>query len=253
MKSPFIESKGKDKFTLKGRVIDIFGRSRAVERVFAVDSATAVSKDLTLASDTIDLRVKENKLQRAYAFGGKGASAVSPERTIVADSLDVIMPDQKIRELHAVGHAFAETDPDSTKIRSMERDWLRGDTIVARFDSIPAADTATKPVIRELVALGAASSYYQVPSNEQDKDKPGINYVRGSQIQVDFRDRQVATVTVSDSASGVYLEPKADSTDSTKAAPKKTPARRTQARPGQRVPQRPGQRPAGSPSAIRRP
>jgi hypothetical protein len=238
MKEPFIQSKGENAFTLKGRVIDLFGRTRAVERVYATDSATAVSQDLTLTADTIDLRVRDNKLQRAHAFGSTGASAVSPERTIVADSLDIIMPDQRIRELHAVGQAFAETDPDSTKIRSQERDWLRGDTIVARFDSIPASDTAKKPVIRELIATGDASSYYQIPSNEQDKDKPGINYVRGGQIRVDFNEQEVSTVTVFDQASGVYLEPV---TDTSTATQKKAPARRSQ------------QRPATRPAPIRRP
>ena len=238
MKEPFIQSKGENSFTLKGRVIDLFGRTRAVERVYATDSATAVSQDLTLTADTIDLRVQENKLQRAYAFGSTGASAVSPERTIIADSLDILMPGQKIRELHAVGHAFAETDPDSTKIRSQERDWLRGDTIVARFDSIPATDTASKPVIRTLISTGDASSYYQIPSNEKDKDRPGINYVRGGQIRVDFEEQEVNTVTVFDQASGVYLEPASDTTSATR---KKAPARRPQ------------QRPATRPGAIRRP
>src|SRR5690606_22557703 len=140
-----------------GRVIDMFARNKQVERVLAMDSATAVSKELTLASDTIDLRVKENRLQRAFAFGPGAASAVSPERTIIADSHDVRMPDQKIRELYAVRAAYAETDTDSTKVKSVERDWLRGDTIVARFASVATGDTTSRPRIRDLLASGNAS------------------------------------------------------------------------------------------------
>ena len=240
MKAPYIESKGKDSFTLRGRVIDLFGKTRQVERVLAMDSAVAVNKDLTLASDTIDLRVKESKLQRAFAFGPGAASAISKDRTILADSLDVIMPNQEIRELRAVRSAYAETSPDSVKIKSVERDWLRGDTIVARFDSAAKTDTASRPTIRELVSSGSASSYYQVPNNS-GSDKPGINYVRGRQIVVDFKSQEVQTVTVIDSASGIFLEAKPDSVQNTKpAAPRRAP--------------RPGQQPARRvPTGVRRP
>jgi len=207
--------------------------------VVAMDSAVAVSKELTLSSDTIDLRVSENRLQRAYAFGPGGASAVTRERTVLAESLDVYMPEQRLRELHAVGQAYAESDPDTTKIVSDERDWLRGDTIVARFDSIPATDTTSRPTIRALVASGSASSFYQLPSNEGPKDKPGLNYVRGRQIVVDFKERDVQTVTVLDQASGVYLEPQADSVASARPA-----AGRSQRRPAAtRQPTTRGRRP----------
>ncbi len=125
MKQPYVESKGKDAFTLRGKVIDVFARNKLVERVVARDSAVAVSRELTLSSDTIDLRVKDNQLQRAFAFGPGAASAVTPERTVIADSLDVRMPGQRIREMYAVRAAYAESDPDSTKVRSAERE-LRG-------------------------------------------------------------------------------------------------------------------------------
>ena len=246
MKAPFIESKGKDAFTLRGRLIDLFGRTRQVDRIMALDSAVAVSSELTLSSDTIDLRVKENRLQRAYAFGPGGASAVTRERTVLAESLDVWMPEQRLRELHAVGQAYAESDPDSTKIVSDERDWLRGDTIVAQFDSLQASDTTSRPTIRALVASGAASSFYQLPSNEGPKDKPGLNYVRGRQIVVDFKERDVQTVTVLDQASGVYLEPQPDSVANAKPAPRRGPQRP----PAARQPSATGRRPV---SGVRRP
>jgi len=210
MKQPYVESKGKDKFTLRGRVIDLFARNKQVERVLSKDSAVAVNQDLTLASDTIDLRVRGNQLQRAFAFGPGAASAISKERTIIADSIDVRLPDQKLRELYAVQHAYAETDPDSTKIKSNERDWLRGDTIVARFDSIPASDTTSRPRIHDLLSKGNASSFYQV-ANDKAPDRPGMNYVRGREIVVDFSNQEVKTVTVVDSAAGVYLEAQPDS------------------------------------------
>lgn len=252
MKQPFIESKGKDSFTLRGLVIDMYGRNRAIERVVAKDSGVAVNKDLTLASDTIDLRVKENRLQRAYAFGPGSASAITKDRTILADSIDVRMPNQQLREMYAVRQAYAESDPDTSKVRSRERDWLRGDTIVARFDSIPPTDTTSKPKIRDLLASGTASSYYQVP-NRKDVQKPGVNYVRGRQIIVDFKAQEVQTVTVVDSASGVFLEALPDSvaSDSAKAGARpRRPSRRAGA--DGRNPQQ-GTITRRQPNAIRRP
>ncbi|MGQ0648817.1 MAG: LptA/OstA family protein [Gemmatimonadaceae bacterium] len=230
MKQPVVESKGSQPFTLSGRVIDIFGRSRTVDRVLAVDSAKAVNKDLTLSADTVDLRVADNKLQRAYAFGVTRATAVTRDRRILADSLDVVMPNQRIRELNAIGSAYAESDPDTAKVTTTERDWLRGDTIVARFDSV-STDTTTQPPIIDLVADGSASSFYHVPSTKGDKAKPGVNYVKGGRITIDFKEREVSTVTVDDSVFGVFLEAvQADSLPPGTPRPR-PPARRPQQTP----------------------
>jgi hypothetical protein len=226
LRRPQIEGRGERKFVLRGKAIDLFSKNRLVERILAVDSAQAVSGDLDLRSDSIDLRVTENKLSRAYAWGPGGARAVSPDRTISADSMDVLLPNQRVSEVHAVRRAYAETSPDTTKIKSTERDWLRGDTIVAAFDSALTADTTSRPRIRELVASGNASSYYQIPSNKGPGETPSINYVRGQTITVNFADQDVQSVVVTEQAAGVFLEPAADT----------TAARR---------PPRPGEPPAG--------
>jgi hypothetical protein len=118
MKGPVVESKSDRPFTLKGRVIDMYGESKQLDRVVAIDSASAVSEDFNVVSDTIDLRMAEQQLNRAFAFGPAGARATTRDRDIIADSLDILMPGQKIRELRAVGKAFAESDPDTTKIKS---------------------------------------------------------------------------------------------------------------------------------------
>lgn len=206
MRDPVIDGRRGRPFTLRGRVIDVFSRQRRLERVLAYTSAKATSDNLDLASDTIDLRVANDRMQRAYAWGPSRARVVSPERSIVADSLDVLMPEQRMREVRAVGRAFAETRPDSVKLTSTERDWLRGDTIVAHFDST-AADTTKRPGIRLLVAHGEASSFYQVPG-ETPAATPSLNYVRGRVITVRFEQQQVQTVTVLEQAVGLYLEPK---------------------------------------------
>ena len=212
IRRPRIEGKSDRPFTLTGKVIDLWSKRRQLERVLSADSAHAVSQDLDLRSDTIDLRVQENRLQRAYVWGPSRARATSPDRDVSADSIEVVMPNQRVREMRAVRGAFAQTAPDSTRIRSKERDWLRGDTIVARFDSIPRSDSASKPKVREIVAHGAAQSFYQIPPADASMDRPSMNYVRGRQITVTFRDQQVNAVSVLDQAVGMYLEPTRDST-----------------------------------------
>jgi hypothetical protein len=148
------------------------------------------------------------------------------------------MPNQRVREVHAIRDAYAETVPDSTKLKSDQRDWLRGDTIVASFDSALKADTSSKPRIRELFANGNASSFYQIPSNKGVTEPPSINYVRGRVITVSFSNEEVQSVVVEDQAAGIYAEPGTDST-ATKQRPR-TGTPRTLTRPG-------------SPSPIRRP
>lgn len=221
LKGPVVESRGNDPYTLRGRIIEMYGAARQVDRVVALDSATAVSREVTVRSDTLDLRVTGNRLDRAFAFGPGGARATTPERDIVADSIDIVMPGQRIRELRAVGKAFAESDPDTSKVLTSERDWIRGDTLIARFDSVAAADT-TQPRIRDLFAAGEASAFYQIPADSGDRSRPGINYLTGRVIRLTFRDGEVDAVTVTDRVSGVYLAP-ADT--AARARPTRPPAR----------------------------
>ncbi len=207
MINPFVESVGDNPFTLRGQVIDLYGANRKIERVVAMDSASAVNADLTLTADTIDLRVIDNALQRAYAFGGR-AIAITNGRNVMADSLDVVMPGQQIRQLNAVRSAYAETQPDTAKIRSGQPDWLRGDTIRAYFDSLPPADSSSQPPLRELFSIGQARSFVQLANDKEggSPERPGISYMRGKVIRVQFKDREVDRVTVLEQASGVFLE-----------------------------------------------
>lgn len=206
LKGPVVVSRGERPFTLKGRIIEMYGANRQLDRVLSLDSASAVSSEFTVISDTIDLRISNQKLNRAFAFGPSGARATTADRDVIADSLDILMPDQRIRELRAVGKAYAESDPDTIRVKTDERDWIRGDTLIARFDSLATADT-TQPPVREIFASGAASAYYQIPADSTNRSKPGINYVTGRVIRLAFKDGEVETVTVTDQATGVYLTP----------------------------------------------
>ncbi|MDQ6871565.1 MAG: LPS export ABC transporter periplasmic protein LptC [Gemmatimonadota bacterium] len=222
MREPSVKGVGTHTFTLTGGLIDVYSRNRQVERVVATPNGHALSQDLELVADSIDLRVTANRLQRAMAWGKTRAHAISPEREIVADSIDAILPDQRVREVRALRKAYAESNPDSGVV-SKQRDWMSGDTIVARFDSIPPTDTSSKPRIRQIVALGNARSFYQMKNSKGPANEPSVNYVRGRVIDIDFEDRKVATVTVIDKATGVMVEPVAQAAPTKPNTPATTP------------------------------
>ena len=57
-----------------------------------------------------------------------------------------------------------------------------------------------------------AASYQQLAASGGTRmDPPNVNYVTGRQITVNFKDRQVQTVTVREHATGWYLEAATDS------------------------------------------
>jgi len=157
-------------------------------------------------------------LQRVMAWGKGRARAVSPEREITADSIDAIMPGQRVREVRALRNAYAESNPDSGVV-STQRDWMRGDTIVARFDSLVGTDTANRPRVREIVAEGNARSFYQMKNSKGPPTQPSVNYVLGRIIEILFEDRKVSTVTVTDKATGVMIEPAAEASAAKPGSP----------------------------------
>ena len=223
MKTPQIDGKGDDPFTLTGTLVELYGSQRTLSRVVSSGQGRAVSRDVTLTADTLDLRLTDRKMDRVYAWGRSRARAVSPEYDIIADSLDVRMPGQRVREVFAVRDAFAQSTPDSTRVRSTEKDWLRGDTIIAHFDTASAKkDTTRRPRIRDLLAHGNARSYYQVATREGRNRPPSINYVRGRIITVTFQDQEVDRVDITDQAGGVYLEAPQAVADSALATPRDT-------------------------------
>jgi lipopolysaccharide export system protein LptA len=233
LRSPRIEGRRDRPYRLAGQTIDVHSRNRRLERVVAKGSGTAVSQDMTLRADTIELRVASDLLQHAVAWGPTGARAVSPTQTITADSITAIMPGQRVRTVTATRSAYAEAQPDTARVRTTEKDWLRGDTIVARFDTAASArrDTARQPQIRELVAKVDAKSLYHLQPADSAARAPAINYVTGDTITVAFDSQRVARVTVAGQRSGLYLEP----TDSVTAGSPATAER--------------GRAPAGTPTA----
>jgi hypothetical protein len=223
MRQPVLKGTKAKPFTLTGDLIDLFSRKHKLQRVLSRANAVAVSDSMTLKSDTIDLRVVNDLLDHAYAWGSKSrARVVSTSQNLLADSLDVAMPGQKIRLVRAVANAFAQGKPDTVKFRVVPPDtvdWLKGDTIVAQFDSVPPKDTTKTPPIKLLVSTGAASSFYHMASSDSGEKRPGINYVTAHRITIHFDEQKVATVAAEDSVHGIYIEPKPDTAKKAKTPP----------------------------------
>jgi lipopolysaccharide export system protein LptA len=217
MRTPkIVGTKGRP-FTLVGETIDLLTKNKKVDRVLAKNAAQATSDDLTLKSDTIDLRILNDLLQRAITWGKSRAHAQSQTQSIVADSIDVLMPNQKVREMRALRMASAEAAPDTVKFRTTEKDRITGDTIVAHFDTAVTKDTTKKPQMRDLLAIGLpsapATSLQHMPPKDTSLCVPNINYVRGRIIHVIFAAGKIDSVTVVDEdvGGGVFIEPKPDS------------------------------------------
>lgn len=242
--TPEITGRGERKFVLNGNIIDAYSKDRQIARVKSSGDAKTVSEDMTLTADSLDLRISNQKMDRVYAWGPKRARAHSADRDISADSIDIDMPGQVVREMRALGNAKADTPPDTSKIIASDPDWLRGDTLTARFDTVATGDTVNKPSVKRIVASGAAKSYYQVaPGGMPGKTKsPNVNYVTGKLITVEFVDKAVKTVNVVGTAEGFYAEAAPDSS-SIVAKPDST---KTGAKPGTK----PAAKPAANPAAT---
>lgn len=208
-------------FRLFGDTIDLYSKEQKLERVVALHNANASNADVVMQAEQIDLRFTLQKLERAFAFGKGRAKATTSSQTLVADSIDVRMPEQRVREVRAVGLAEATGAPDTLKIKSEDRDVLRGDTVIAWFDSTSTpSDTTGRARIEAIRASGNASSLFQIASKQGPAAPAALNYVRGKTIRLAFDSGQVRDVTVDSAASGLYLEPVADSlADSTAKRP----------------------------------
>jgi lipopolysaccharide export system protein LptA len=205
-RGPKIVSTGERTFTMVANDIDLWSKQEQLERVRGHGRGRIDADSLVLRADTLDLRLVDEAMDRVQAWGGR-AHADGTGQQMEADSLDLRLPRQQLEEVHAVGRAISRSAPDSLTIRSGESDWIAGDTIIARFERVPARqDTTESTRLREVVAVGSARSFYQVAARDGSPAEPNINYSRGRRITVNFTDGAVQDVRVEERASGLYLE-----------------------------------------------
>jgi hypothetical protein len=180
---PVLRGLGADSFSITGNRVDLKLDQRDLTYLLAKGNSRAVSKEWDLVADTIALDVNQRKLEQTLAWGKVvRPSATSPSYEMKADSLALDTPGQKLQEVRGFGKAWlGGTVYQPTK----ERDWMRGDTIVARFASRDSAGAARAALSRIDAHKGAQS--YHIEPNERMPARPSINYARGDAITVTMK------------------------------------------------------------------
>lgn len=212
-----IDGLGQDPFSLFGDRINLQLEQNDLTYVQADSAGRAVSADWTLVADTIGLDVNARVLEQTLAWGsGVRPHAVSTTYEITADSLALDSPGKVLTEARAFGKAWVASGEDTT---AANRDWLRGDTVTARFAKTEV-EGKTKTVVHRVEAWGNASAFYRV-FDPATPLVPSLNYARGNQILVEMADGPktgVERVEILGQVDGVQLQPKPAAPD-TAAAP----------------------------------
>ena len=205
---------GRDSFSLTGKRLDLKLQGRELTYVIAKGNGHAVSKEWDLVADTIGLDIKNRRLERTLAWGDSTRPhATSPAYAMRADSLALDTPGQQLKEVRGFGTAWLGGTIDA---RTKQRDWMRGDTVVAQFVQRDSAGTR-RAALSRIVARKGAQSFHLDPST-RFPDRPSINYARGDVIVMTMKQGPVSgvdRVDVRGLIDGIQLEasdaPPADS------------------------------------------
>jgi hypothetical protein len=228
--NPVMRGLGRDSFNLTGRRLDLKLDQRELSGVVAKGGGHAVSKEWDLVADTIGLDLANRKLEQTLAWGDSiRPYATSPAYAMRADSLALDTPAQQLKEVRGFGSAWLGGTIDSV---SKQRDWMRGDTVLASFVQRDSAGTKRAALSRIVARKGAQS--YHVNPNLRHPTRPSINYARGDVIVMTMSQTPkggVDRVDVRGQVDGIQLEaadmPVApDSAKPPPASPGRGPVRR---------------------------
>jgi hypothetical protein len=203
--NPVMRGLGRDSFNLTGRRLDLRLSGRELTYVIAKGSAHAVSKEWDLVADTIGLDIKNRKLEQTLAWGDSTRPhATSPAYAMRADSLALDTPGQQLKEVRGFGKSWLGGTIDP---RTKQRDWMRGDTVVAQFVQRDSAGTS-RAALNRIVARKSAQSFHLDP-NPKHPERPSINYARGDVIVMTMKHGArtgVDRVDVQGQVDGIQLE-----------------------------------------------
>jgi hypothetical protein len=203
--NPVMRGLGRDSFNLTGRRLDLRLDQRELTYVVAKGGGHAVSKEWDLVADTIGLDLNNRKLEQTLAWGDSiRPHATSPAYAMRADSLALDTPAQQLKEVRGFGSAWLGGTIDSV---SKQRDWMRGDTVVANFVQRDSAGTR-RAALSRIVARKGAQSYHLDP-NQRHPERPSINYARGDVIVMTMSQAAkggVDRVDVRGKVDGIQLE-----------------------------------------------
>ncbi len=210
---PVLRGLGADSFNLRGRRIDLTLAERELSKLTARGQGHAINRDWDLTADTIAIDLKNRKLERTLAWGKTTRPyALSTTYAMRADSLALDSPGQALHEVRGFGKAWLGGSVDSA---SNDRDWMRGDTVIASF--APADSAGRKrSVLSRIDARTGAQSYHLEP-NAKAPRRPSINYARGDAITVTMKppaagaSSGVDRVDIRGKVDGIQLEATGDS------------------------------------------
>jgi hypothetical protein len=180
---PVLRGLGADSFSITGNRIDLKLEGRELTYLVAKGNSKALNKEWELVADTSALDVNRRKLEQTLAWGDRlRPAATSTSYAMRADSLALDTPGQRLREVRGFGRAWlGGTIYEPTK----DRDWMRGDTVIARFAARDSAGSQ-RAVLSRIEARKAAQSYH-LERNERVPTRPSINYARGDVITVTMK------------------------------------------------------------------
>jgi hypothetical protein len=199
-------------------------------RVFR--NARIDDRDMHVRGNRLRISFDSGTVNRLVALGRKAvedlpldsvlANATTPDFQVSGDSIDALSPNQKLEKVTAVGHAFSGRQPDSLDLKMPEliqRDWLRGDTVIAFFveapDSVKAKraksdSTTLDRVLDRLHAYGSsanpAMALYR--KRAQATDSTEVGYIVARRIEALFRDGEISDVNATDQVRGLFLQPR---------------------------------------------
>jgi hypothetical protein len=203
--NPVMRGLGRDSFNLSGRRLDLKLDQRELTYVVAKGGGHAISKEWDLVADTIGLDLNNRKLDQTLAWGDSTRPyARSPAYAMRADSLALDTPGQQLKEVRGFGSAWLGGTIDSV---SKQRDWMRGDTVVANFVQRDSAGIK-RAALSRIVARKGAQSYHVSPSLKYPQ-RPSINYARGNVIVMTMSQAAkggVDRVDVRGQVDGIQLE-----------------------------------------------
>ena len=212
---PILRGLGTDSFRLSGKRIDLGLTQRELSKVVARGDGHAVNRDWDLTADTIAIDLANRKLEHTLAWGKQTRPyAVSTSYAMRADSLALDSPGQLLKEVRGFGKAWLGGSTDSV---TKDRDWMRGDTVVAQF--APSDSAGKKRAVLSRIEARTAAQSYHLERNAKMPKRPSINYARGDVITVTMKDPAkspgaggVDRVDIRGKVDGIQLEASGDTT-----------------------------------------
>ncbi len=209
--NPTLRGVGADSFTVSGNRIDLTLDRRELTYLLAKGKGHTISREWDLVADTIALDLNARKLEQTLAWGDSiRPSATSPAYALKADSLALDTPGQQLKEVRGFGKGWLG---GTVHEASKDRDWMKGDTIVARFTRADSAGRS-RALLSQIEARQAAQSYHLEP-NSRFPARPSVNYARGDRIVVTMKNdstRAVDRVDIRGKVDGIQLEATSDTT-----------------------------------------